>query len=332
VRRAGLGLQPARPDRGRAPARHRRLRARHSLRLAALRSLLALLALCAGSAAAQDLEPRAYANTPVGMNFAIAGYAYSSGDVATDSAVLEDGNVRINAALLAYARSLDVLGCSGKVDVILPYAWEEGTASFMGEPAERSVRGHGDPRVRFSVNFYGAPALSLEEFAAYEQDLIAGASLQIVAPLGQYEQDKLLNVGTNRWTFRPQIGVSKRFDPLIVELSLTGSFYTDNHDFFDGHEREQDPVYSGQVHVIYAFRSGLWGSVDYTYYRGGKVQVDGVGSDDLQSNSRLGATLAVPLNKHNSLKLFASRGVSVRYGGDYDTIGVAWQVRWGGGL
>ncbi len=266
------------------------------------------------------------------MNFAIAGYAYSSGDVATDSAVLEDGHVRINAALLAYARSLDVLGCSGKVDVIVPYAWEKGSATFMGQPMDRSVRGHGDPRVRFSLNFYGSPALSLEEYPSWEQDLIAGASLQIIAPLGQYEQDKLLNVGTNRWTFKPQIGVSKSFAPLIVELSLGAAFYTDNHDFFDGHLREQDPVYSGQVHLIYAFRSGIWGSVDYTYYRGGKVEIDGEGSDDLQSNHRVGATLAFPVSRHHSVKLFASRGVSVRFGGDYDTIGLAWQVRWGGGL
>ncbi len=267
------------------------------------------------------------------MNFAIAGYAYSSGDVSTDSAVpLEDGRVRINAGLLAYARTLDVFGSSGKIDVILPYAWESGTATFAGEPMSRSVRGLGDPRVRFSVNFYGAPALSLEEYLAYEQDLIVGASLQVLAPLGQYEQDKLLNVGNNRWAFKPEIGISKSWAPFILELSLAGAFYTDNHDSLDGQRREQDPVYSAQVHAIYAFNRGIWGSLDFTYYRGGETSIDGVSNDDLQSNTRVGATIALPVNRYNSLKLYASRGVSVRFGGRYETYGVAWQVRWGGGL
>ncbi len=296
-------------------------------------ALLAALGICAVDAAAQDLEPRTYSNTPVGLNFAIAGYAYSSGEVTADSSVpLEDGRVRINSALLAYARTLDVLGSSGKIDVIVPYAWESGSATFAGQSASRSVRGLGDPRMRFSVNFYGAPAHSLEDYASYRQDLIVGASLQVLAPLGQYEQDKLLNVGNNRWAFKPEIGISKSWDPLIVEFSIAGAFYTDNHDFLDGNVREQDPVYSAQLHTIYAFRSGIWGALDFTYYRGGKTTIDGVTNDDMQSNTRVGATIAIPVNRYNSIKLYGSKGTSVRFGGRYDTIGAAWQVRWGGGL
>jgi hypothetical protein len=294
---------------------------------------LATLALCATHAAAQDLEPRSYSNIPVGMNFAIAGYAYSSGEVSTDSSVpLDDGRVRSNYALLAYARSLDVFGKSGKIDVTLPYGWQSGSATFAGEAVSRSVRGLADPRMRFSVNLYGAPAITLEELASYEQDLIVGASLQVLAPLGQYEQDKLLNVGNNRWAFKPEIGLSKSWDPLIVELSLAGAFYTDNHDFLDGRVREQEPIYSAQLHAVYAFRSGIWGALDFTYYRGGRTTIDGVKSDDMQSNTRTGATIAIPVNRYNSIKLYGSKGTSVRFGGRYDTIGAAWQVRWGGGL
>jgi len=283
-------------------------------------------------AAAQDLEPRAYTNTPVGMNFAIAGYAWSSGEVTTDSSIpLEDGRVRIHAAVLAYARSLDLFGKSGKIDVIVPYAWESGSATFAGQPMSRSVRGQGDPRVRLSINLYGAPALTREEYAEYRQDLIVGASLQLAAPLGQYDEPRLLNVGSNRWAFKPEIGISKNLDPLILELSLAGTFYTDNRDFLGEKLREQDPVYAAQLHAIYAFRNGIWGALDATYYRGGESSIDGTANHDLQSNTRAGATLALPLDRHNSLKLFASHGVSVRFGGRYNTIGAAWQVRWGGG-
>ena len=282
---------------------------------------------------AQDLEPRAYANTPVGMNFLIAGYGYSKGGLATDPSVpLTNAKLHTHVAVLAYARSLDIWGKSGKVDVVLPYGWVSGNADFMGQPREREVDGFGDPRIRISVNFHGAPALSLPQFASYEQDLIIGASLQVSAPLGQYDADKLVNIGTNRWSVRPELGISKALGPLTLELAADVTFYTDNHDFLGGQTREQDPIYSVQGHLIYHLRSGIWVAIDGNYYTGGRTTVDGVRGDDLQKNSRVGATVALPVNRYHSVKLYASTGVSTRTGSDFDTIGIAWQYRWGGGL
>jgi hypothetical protein len=274
-----------------------------------------------------------YANIPTGLNFLIAGYGYVTGGVATDPALpLQNAHLQIHNVVLAYARSLDVLGMSGKVDVVLPYAWLSGSADVAGQPREREVSGFGDPRFRFSVNFYGAPALSLQEFAGYRQDLILGASLQVSAPLGQYNSDKAVNIGTNRWSIKPELGISKAFGPLTLELDAGVSIYTDNHDFFGGKTRAQDPIYSIQGHVLYHFGSRLWVALDGTYYTGGRTTIDGVEGNDLQKNTRLGATVALTVNRHNSVKLYASTGASTRTGSDFDAIGIAWQYRWGGGL
>lgn len=282
---------------------------------------------------AQDLEPRAYWNTPVGMNFVLAGYGYTTGSVLTDPSLpLEDAKLRVHAAALAYARSVDVLGLSGKVDAVVPYACADGRAIFQGVRRTRSICGLGDPRFRVSLNFVGAPALSLEEFAAYEQDFVVGASLRVVAPLGQYNDTKLLNIGTNRWSFKPELGLSKVWGSLAAELAFGAETYTDNDDFLDGKRREQDPIYSVQAHLIYRFRHGIWGAVDGVYFWGGRTTVDGVRGDDLLQSTRVGATLAVPVpvGQGHSLKLYGSSGVSTRFGGDFDLIGVAWQYRWGG--
>jgi hypothetical protein len=285
------------------------------------------------AAAAQDLEPRAYANTPVGLNFLVAGYAYSSGDVATDaSAPLEDAEVQTHASLFAYARSLDVLGRSGKIDVVLPYAWTSGSATFAGAPVSRSVGGFGDPRVRFSVNFCGAPALGPEEFPSYEQDWILGASLQVGIPIGQYDGDRLLNLGTNRWSFKPEIGLSKRWRAFTLELSVAGTLFTENDDFFGGNLREQDGIYAIQAHAVYAFPRGFWGALDFTVFGGGETRINGVAGLALDGSTRLGVTLSVPVDRHNSLKLYGSTGVSSRTGGSFDLVGVAWQVRFGRGF
>jgi hypothetical protein len=281
----------------------------------------------------QQLEPRVYSNAPVGMNFLIGGYAYSTGGLSTNPALnITNAQLKVETPVLAYARALDAWGRSAKFDVIVPGGCLSGSADVNGAQQTRDVCGLLDPAFRFSVNFYGAPALSLKDFAAYRQDLVAGASLQVSAPWGQYDPSRLVNLGTNRWTFRPEIGVSKAAGPLTLEASLGASLYTTNHDFFGGKILEQDPMFSTQGHVIYQFRNGAWAALNVTYYFGGRTTVNGVPGTDRQSASRAGATLTLPVDRLNSVKLFASTGVSVRTGSDFDILGVAWQYRWGGGL
>ena len=299
---------------------------------------IAVLAACvltalATSACAQDIEPRAYSNAPVGVNFLIAGYAYTRGGLSFDSAVpITNAHLDTSNAVLAYARVLDLWGMSGKVDAIVPYTWLSGTADYQGQPVERTVSGFANPAFRLSINLYGAPALTLKEFTDWEQDLIIGASLRVVAPWGQYDASRIVNIGTNRWSFKPEIGMSKAAGPWTLEIQAAATFFTDNDDFYGGKTRSQDPLYSLQGHLIYGFRSGIWASLDATYFAGGRTTIDGVLNYDLQQNWRLGGTLALPVDRANSIKFYASSGVSARTGNNYDLIGVAWQYRWGGGL
>jgi hypothetical protein len=281
----------------------------------------------------QDLEPRAYTNIPVGLNFVLAGYAYSAGGVLFDPSVpLDNANIKIHGTVFAYARSIKVGRMSGKVDMIVPYAWLSGTADFQGQPVSREISGLGDPRIRMSVNFIGAPALPLSGFKDYKQDLVVGASLQIYLPLGQYDTEKLVNIGSNRFSFKPELGISKTLSHFQIELTGGATFYTVNNDYYQGKTRSQDFIGSLQGHVNYTFKHGIWLAVDGTYYWGGSTKVDGVEGDDLQKNTRLGCTLAFPISLHQSLKFNFSTGVSTRTGSDFDLIGVIWQYRWGGGI
>jgi hypothetical protein len=305
--------------------------------LARIQSLIALLTLAwllvASPARAQDIEPRQYSNVPVGVNFLIGGYAYTEGGLSLDPALpLTKPDLETNNALVAYARSLDFWGRSGKIDVVAPFTWLSGTGTLDGEPVSREISGLADPLFRVSVNLYGAPSLTMKEFSSFSQDLIVGAALQVAAPLGQYDNTRLINIGRNRWSFKPSIGASKAVGPWILEASAAVTLYTDNTDFFGGTTREQDPLYALQAHVIRSFSRGIWGSLDATYFTGGSTRVDGVAKRDLQRNWRTGATLALPINPRNSVKFYASSGVSSRTGNDFDLVGIAWQYRWGGGI
>ena len=134
-------------------------------------------------------------------------------------------------------------------------------AEYVGEPVAREVSGFGDPKLRLAMNFFGAPALTLDEFANYRHDLIIGGSLQVSLPVGQYDRDKLVNIGTNRWYVKPELGISKGWGRWTLEGTAAVTFFGDNDDFFGGKHREQAPIYGFQGHLVYGFPSGIWGAL-----------------------------------------------------------------------
>jgi hypothetical protein len=281
---------------------------------------------------AQDLEPRAFSNSPVGMQFFIAGYGQSRGDVNLDPALpIDNLGVETDFGLVAWARTLGIAGKSAKIDVVVPYSSLDAHGLVLDQPRFRHVSGFGDPAVRFSMNFIGAPALTLEEFAGYKQDLIVGGSLRLGIPLGQYDEDRLINIGSNRWSLRPELGISKAAGPWTLELTPGISLYSDNDDFFGGQTREQDPIWSMQSHLSYTFTPGCWLAFDASYFDGGRTTVNALPNNDRQEGFRFGLTFAVPVTRHQSVKLYALQGYDTSMERDLNVFGLAWQYRWGGG-
>jgi hypothetical protein len=178
--------------------------------------------------------------------------------------------------------------------IMNPKVWE----------ASGHVSGFSDPRFRLSVNLYGAPSLNMKEFPSFQQDLIVGAALQVSVPLGQYDDTRLVNIGTNRWFFKPSLGVSKAMGPWILEGTAAVTFYTDNTDFFRGQTREQDPLYGAEAHVIRSFSRGIWGSIDATYFTGGSTTVNDVAKRDLHR-----AGIYPPIDVGSSLSRLMDSGI-----------------------
>ena len=282
---------------------------------------------------AQELEPRAYSNLPMGLNFLAAGYAHSQGGLSTDPSLpLTDAHLKIDTGVVAYVRGIDLWGNSGKFDVIAPYSHLSGTALVAGQPRERVVSGAGDPRFRLSVNFYGAPALTLNEYRSYRPDLVIGASVQVTPPWGQYDPSRAVNLGTHRWSIKPDIGFSKVFAPFTVDLTAGVTLFSRNDDYFGGQVLDQAPLYSAQVNLSHDFGRGIWAALGATFYRGGRTTVDDAAKDNALSNSRLGLTVAVPIDRYCAIKFNASSGISTRTGTNFDTVGAVLQYRWGAGL
>lgn len=275
------------------------------------------------------MEPRAYSASPIGTNFVVMGYAHLRGSVLTDPSVpVTDIYAKIDAYALGYAHTFGLAGRSANLGVAVPYMRAKVTGQVFDEPASAYRAGMGDARLRFAVNLIGGPALTREEFAERVPTTSVGASLSIVAPTGQYVPTRLINVGANRWVYKPEIGVSQPLGDWFAEVSAGVWLYKDNNDFFGGQRKSQDPLWEYQLHGGYNFRPGLWLAVDAAHYSGGQTTVNGVEKQDMQENSRYGTTLSVPLGPGWQTKFAYSKGFATRAGGDFELFSVALQYRW----
>ena len=280
-------------------------------------------------AAAQQLEPRAYSASPVGTTFAGASYARSSGDVVFDPTLpFTDVSAKIHVVAPFYLRTFGIFGHQASAGLVVPYSWGtvEGNVQEQFRRADRS--GFADLGVRLAVGLLGAPALPPQEFAARKPSTLLGASLTVSAPTGEYDPSKLVNLGTNRWAFKPELGLSHPIGKTWIELYAGVWLFTHNDDFFGGQHREQDPLAVGQAHVVHVFKPGLWAALNGTYYAGGRTTLNGVQNVDRQANTRVGATLALPIARGQSLKLALARGTSTRIGARLTTVGITWQRIW----
>jgi hypothetical protein len=278
---------------------------------------------------AQDLDPRRYVNLPIKQNFVAVVYSYSEGDVNTSPSIpVEDLILKIDGPAVVYARTFALAGNAASVDASLPYICADGSGLLNGERRSRNICGWGDTRLRITYNFYGAPATDIREFRSQKKGIVLGASVQVSIPTGQYDDDKLLNIGANRWYIKPEIGISIPWRKWSFEFNAGVRFFTDNDEYLENLELSQDSLYNLQAHIIYDLTRRQWISLNSNYFFGGDTYQDDVPAATEQKNSRLGVTWAYSVTSRNTLKVLAHTGVITRIGNDSDTYSVAWTYRW----
>jgi len=288
--------------------------------------------LFAESALAQEVEPRRWTHLPVGANFLGVGYGYSDVDILFSPALqLENVNGKIHSAVVSYVRGLNVFGKTGRVDVLVPYSVGRWDGLLEGQPASTRRSGFNDPRLRFAVNLIGPPAQGGASYRPFNAGTILGVALEVTVPVGEYHEEKLINLGTNRWTFRPQIGVVHSWGKWAAELTGSAFFFTDNDDFYQNTAREQDPLLALQGHLIYTFRPGMWASLSSAYGAGAQSTIDGVGIDDKRGKYLLAASFGYSINRRQGLKFTYLHGTTTENtGSDSDRVILAYSVMWGG--
>lgn len=278
---------------------------------------------------AQEVTPRFFWPTPKGTKVLVVGYSYLSGDLLFDASVpIEAADSTINTGILAYTQTIDLWGRTSNFLVSVPYSNGSAQGLVNGVPGERDFSAFGDFSMTLNVNLRGAPSMNKEEFLAFRADPkpLIGASIKVIAPTGEYYSDRLVNVGSNRWTTRFKLGaVYPLKEKLLLELSASAWFFGDDKDFVAG-KKEQEPIYSAEANLIKRIRPGLWASLDATYYYGGRQTIGGNQLSNAQSNLKLGGTVVVPFLQRHAIKVGYAHGVVTRYGDDFNQFLLSYQV------
>jgi len=299
-----------------------------------LRILVSLLIL-ARAAAAQELEPRSYSASPIGTSFFLLAYARSDGAVLFDPTIpVTDVNATVNSISPGYGHVFAIGKVQALFTATMPYAVAHLTGKLASTGADSALdrTGVGDLKVKVSANFVGSPALTPAEFAKTPpKPLIVGASVAIVAPTGQYFPDKLINVGANRWAFKPEVGVSYNWNAKLYLDFYTGVWlFAANPSAFPTGTNTvtQDPLLSLQLHASYTIRPRFFAALDATWYDGGSTHLNGGPPSTRQDNSRIGALLSYGFSAHEAVKLSFSDGASARVGQNFTTWALVYQVLW----
>ena len=284
---------------------------------------------------AQELQPRRWSHLPVNMNFGGAGYAYTNADIGFDPVMLiEDAEMDLHAAAFQYIRTFELFGKSARLDMTQAYADVRWSGLLDGAQTSTSRSGWTDTTLRLAVNLLGAPPLEGKEFAAYRAgvapcETVVGVGLAVQLPTGHYREERLLNIGTNRLTFRPQLGVVHSRGKWSAELTTSIWMFTENEDFWDGNMLENDPLYTVQGHVVYTFRPGLWIGGGLAYGSGLESTVNGSYKNDRKENLLFGFSLGVPITRQVGFKIgYLGMRTQASVGSDSDTVVAAVSFMW----
>jgi hypothetical protein len=282
--------------------------------------LTILILITYGTVAGQELSPRFYWPAPKGTKVWILGYSYSWGDVLTDPSLPIVGlDSRIHVGFAAYLQTLNVFGRTTNFLIEIPYVVGHSEGEVYGESRTRDISGIADIGITLAVNLIGAPSLTPKDFQELRNDPhpILGASIKVLIPMGVYEEDKLINVGANRWAVKPEMGFVYPLSPgWLLEFELGAWFFETNEEFY-GATREQNPIIATEFHIVKEFKSGLWGALDFNLFSGGQTTVNGERRADLQRNTRFGFTILYPFLGRHALKAGFSIGLVTESGSNF---------------
>jgi hypothetical protein len=282
---------------------------------------------------AQFTDPRTYDNTPVGVNQLELIYAYAHANASIDASLIVAGaKLNLNQGTLDYTRYFSFFHRLAWAEVGVPIANLGGSVASLN--LHGSTTGAGDSSYELAMLLKGGPALSVGQFGSYKPTTTVGTSLTFTAPTGQYNAEKVLNLGSNRWSLKPEIAVSHPFGPQQkweFDAYANVYLYSDNTSYRGMETLRQKALPGIEGHISYSFNSNLWASFDTRYSFGGDTFVNGMNQDNAQQNLILGSEVNLSLGPQNILVFELAKAFVHQNGPTSAGLAVKYMYSWGKG-
>jgi Putative MetA-pathway of phenol degradation len=277
----------------------------------------------------QDLDPWIYGNLPIKLNSAAFTYGLMDGNVISDpGAPIQDFEITTHKLVAGYLRTFNVFGKLGKFQIAVPFSFMSGDLKVNGRDTSGTRTGFDDVRIRLGVNILGSPPLEPSQFRTYRQEAILGVSMVVIIPLGLYYPERLVNLGTNRWGFRPEVGVSLRLGQFYWEIYGGVKFSTANNEFLTNKTLKQDPTYTAQMHIGHTFKSNIKLALSGTYVNGGQTSINDIYQDDYIRHLRGGISVGMNITQFHLVMLQTNINITSNVSLDYKSIMLSYSYTW----
>ena len=244
---------------------------------------------------------------------------------------IEDAHVSAQIWTASAGGYFSTMGRTSQAMAIFPYVVANITGKVSGTGQARYRSGLDDTVFRYSVNLIGSPAMRPREFARYRQRNILGVSITTRAPTGQHDPNVLVNIGANRWAFKPEVGISTAHGRWTYELALGAWLYSHNAKPPNGETRTQGPLWSTQAHLLRLIPQRYWIAFDAAYFVGATGYLDGRKTSTNKSSLRLGATFGLILSRRQAVRFSYFETPLYRIGASAQSFGVSYQFLWATG-
>jgi hypothetical protein len=277
-----------------------------SARFLALAAFALAIAVICGPANAQDDGARTYWKGRTGTNVMSVQYLNMNMQ-ASDTVQFDPSHYIYPAAdaeadifIFSYARHMTLFDrpsilsanlVGGSVDVAFNAALTP--PEFLppdvvpGPSFSQSASGYADPSVQLDMNLFGTPKLpAIFSYMNYEPTWTLDAAFMLGVPLGQYDADKVVNMGLNRFYSRIAFPFKYHFRVFSpgyrssLEVVPSVWLFAENDDFL-GQKLENDPMWQVEAHWTHDITRHFFASLDLLYRNGFQSEIDGVdfGSD-----------------------------------------------------
>ena len=209
-------------------------------------------------------------------------------------------------ALAGYARTFSLFDRAAMGAIIVPMGRISGEVTMAGRTFNKSANGFGDPMLEFNINILGPPAQkNIPDVMRYEPGFSLDLLVDLALPIGEYDSDQPLNIGQNRWYGRLGMPIIWQLGPWVpgrrttLEFLPAVWFFGDNDDYV-GQKMKTDPMYQLDAHLTRDLTEHFWGSLDATWYYGGKATINGV-SGEKRNDFGVGLTLGYQVTDNLNL-------------------------------